>query len=70
MKVIRQTDADFAAKIREIVGASSLFNPEIEQRTRAILHDVFLRGDDALLEFTERFDGAKLSAGPTRLDAG
>jgi histidinol dehydrogenase len=62
MKVIRQTDADFAAKIREIVGASSLFNPEIEQRTRAILHDVFVRGDDALLEFTKKFDGAKLSA--------
>jgi histidinol dehydrogenase len=42
--------------------ASSLFDAEIEQRTRAILHDVYLRGDDALLEFTEKFDGAKLSA--------
>ena len=37
--------------------------PEIEQRARAILHEVYLRGDDALLEFTEKFDGAKLGAG-------
>ena len=34
----------------------------IEQRTREILREVFMRGDDAVLEFTEMFDGAKLSA--------
>jgi histidinol dehydrogenase len=62
MKVIRHTDANFAGKLRELAAASSLFDPEIEQRTRAILHDVYLRGDDALLEFTEKFDGAKLTA--------
>jgi histidinol dehydrogenase len=62
MKVIRHTDANFVEKIRELAAASSLFNPEIEQRTRAILHDVCVRGDDALLEFTEKFDGAKLTA--------
>jgi histidinol dehydrogenase len=39
-----------------------LFDPEIEQRTRAILDDVRARGDAALLEFVERFDGAKLTA--------
>src|SRR5271156_941409 len=63
MKVIRHTDANFAAKLREATAASSLFDAGIEDRTRAILHDVFVRGDDAVLEFTERFDGAKLSAG-------
>jgi histidinol dehydrogenase len=39
-----------------------LFDPQIEQRTRAILEEVKARGDLALLEFTEKFDGAKLSA--------
>jgi histidinol dehydrogenase len=62
VKIARYTEANFAAKLREITDASSLFNEEIEQRTREILHGVFVRGDDALLEFTERFDGAKLTA--------
>ncbi len=61
MKVIRHTDKNFAAQLREITAASSLFDVEIENRTRAILHDVLVRGDDALLELTERFDGARFT---------
>jgi histidinol dehydrogenase len=63
MKVVRHTDANFAARLREITTASSLFDAGIERRTRTILQDVYLHGDSALLELTERFDGAKLSAG-------
>jgi histidinol dehydrogenase len=63
MQVLRHTDTNFAGKLRELTAASSLFDPEIEQRTRAILLDVYLHGDEALLEFTEKFDGAKLTAG-------
>src|SRR5271154_5374939 len=62
MKVIRHSDANFAQKLRKVTGSSSLFDAEIEQRTNAIVHDVFVRGDDAVLDFTEKFDGAKLSA--------
>jgi len=62
MKVIRFTDADFAAQLAKVTAPSSLFDPVIEQRTRAILDDVRARGDAAVLELTERFDGAKLSA--------
>jgi histidinol dehydrogenase len=62
MKVICHTDANFAAQLREAAAASSLFDAEIEQRTRTILDDVHRRGDAAVLEFTERFDGAKLAA--------
>ena len=62
MKVIRYTDASFAARLREAAAASSLFDPVIEQRTRAILEAVQVRGDAALLEFTENFDGAKIAA--------
>jgi histidinol dehydrogenase len=60
MKVVRHTDADFPERLREITAPSSLFDIEIEQRTRAILEAVHSRGDEALLELTERFDGAKL----------
>jgi histidinol dehydrogenase len=63
MKIVRATDKDFGARLREAAADSSLFDVEIEQRTKEILHDVFIRGDDAVLEFTEKFDGAKLSAG-------
>jgi histidinol dehydrogenase len=62
MKVIRHTDSNFAAKLREVTAPSSLFDLEIEKRTRAILDAVQARGDDAVLEFTEKFDGAKLTA--------
>jgi len=62
MNVIRHTDANFSRKIREAISASSLFDAEIEERARAILRDVSARGDDAVLELTEKFDGAKLSA--------
>lgn len=61
MRILRYTQADFAAQLRACVTApSSLFDPEIETRTRAILDAVAQRGDDALLEFTARFDGAQL----------
>jgi histidinol dehydrogenase len=62
MNIIRHTDANFPARLRALVSASSLFDPAIEQRTRAILDDVRARGDAALLELTERFDGPSLRA--------
>jgi histidinol dehydrogenase len=62
MKIARYTDSHFAARVKEMTTASSLFDPEIEQRTQAILREVYLRGDDAVLEFTQKFDGASLTA--------
>jgi histidinol dehydrogenase len=62
MKIVRHTDKNFTARLREVAADSSLFDAEIEARTKAILHEVFIRGDDAVLEFTEKFDGAKLAA--------
>ena len=61
MKIARHTDKDFSAKLRDLSANASLFDATIEERTKAILHDVFLRGDDAVLEFTQKFDGAKLN---------
>src|SRR5437762_3218522 len=60
MHLVRHTDADFAARLRELTASSSLFDPIIEQRTREIIEQVRTREDEALLELTERFDGAKL----------
>jgi histidinol dehydrogenase len=62
MKIVRYNDPGFAQRLRELAAASSLFDPVIEQRARAILDDVRARGDAALVELTERYDGARLSA--------
>jgi histidinol dehydrogenase len=63
MNVIRHTDRAFARRLGVLTARTSLFDPTIEERTRAILAAVRERGDAALLEFTERFDGARLTAG-------
>lgn len=62
MNVLRYSDADFAERLAGLARASSLFDPAIEERARAIIEAVAARGDQALIEFTERFDGAKLTA--------
>ncbi|MDB6109541.1 MAG: Histidinol dehydrogenase [Pedosphaera sp.] len=67
MNIIRHTDSDFAARLKQLTAPSSLFDPVIEERTRAIVNDVKARGDAALLELTERFDGARLSADQLRV---
>lgn len=62
MNILRHTDENFAARLATLAAASSLFDPAIEERTRAILEAVRERGDAAVLEFTGRFDGAHLTA--------
>jgi histidinol dehydrogenase len=62
MKIVRHTDKAFSARLRELTADASLFDAEIEAHTRDILHDVFVRGDNAVLELTGKFDGAKLAA--------
>ena len=61
MKILRFNDRGFADRIAALSAASSLFDPAIEERTRAIVHAVKECGDAALLEFTSKFDGAQLA---------
>ncbi len=49
-------DADFAAKFSELVAVDSSVDPEITRRAEAIVEDVRKRGDEAVLEYTNRFD--------------
>ena len=57
MKIIRHSDAHFAEQVRELTASSSLFDPAIEERTRAIIDAVRQRGDEALIELTDRLTG-------------
>jgi histidinol dehydrogenase len=61
MNVISWRDADFAAQLERLLAPSSLFDPAIEEQTRAIIETVRTGGDGALAELTERFNGAHLS---------
>lgn len=60
MNVLRFSDPGAESKLEELVAHSSLFDSMIDERTRAIVNEVRQRGDEALLELTARFDGAKL----------
>ncbi len=62
MNVTRHSDANFEAQLAKAAGGSSLFDPVIDERTRTIVEAVRAKGDAALVELTERFDGAKLTA--------
>jgi histidinol dehydrogenase len=61
MQIVRYSDADFAAQLTACAAASSLFDPGVDERTRVIVEDVRTRGDAAVVELTERFDGPKLA---------
>jgi len=68
MKLIRHTDSGFSAKLNRLIAASSLFDSGVEQRALEIIRLVKRRGDKALLHYTEKFDGAKLTQGKLRVD--
>jgi len=61
MRVI-STDSASREEVRAILRRSlTLEEAEIESRVRAILNEVASRGDDALREYTARFDGVQLT---------
>ena len=62
MNVIRYTDADYLDALKKLTAPSSLFDPAIGQRAHEVVEAVRTRGDEALIEFTHRFDGATLVA--------
>ena len=68
MKLIRHTDSGFSAKLNRLIAVSSLFDSDVEQRALEIILLVKRRGDKALLHYTEKFDGAKLTQGKLRVD--
>jgi histidinol dehydrogenase len=61
MNVTTHGAPDFADQLRRMLAPSSLFDPAIEEQTRAIVEAVRSRGDEALTELTERFNGARLT---------
>jgi histidinol dehydrogenase len=60
MNVLLLAAPDYNDQCQRLIASSSLFDPEVENRAREIIQAVRERGDGAVAEFTERFDGAAL----------
>lgn len=69
MRIFRYDQADFHSAVAQASAASSLFDPAIDERVRAIIADVQARGDAALVELTERFDNIRLTQEQFRVTA-
>ncbi len=67
MNLIRHTDTGFVAKLENLTTASSLFDANVEQRALGIIRRVEQHGDKALLQLTEKFDGARLNTSKLRI---
>lgn len=61
MKLLQFNESNFDLLLKEVTRTSSLFNEEIENRTRGIVDSVRIDGDAALIELTHRFDKASLT---------
>ena len=68
MKVLRHDESDFAASLRAYQRRATP-HPQIEATVRAIVQAVRDEGDSALLEFTKRFGGPRLTANDLRVTA-
>jgi histidinol dehydrogenase len=64
-----QSSADFAERFARFLAIKREVAADIETATRAIVDDVAVRGDVALIEATRKFDRLELDAGQLRVTA-
>ena len=64
---LNRNSADFAERFAGFLAAKREVSADIEAATRAIVDDVALRGDAALIEATRKFDRMELDAAGLRI---
>src|ERR687894_296002 len=62
-------DANFEARFAALVAAKRENAPDVDAAVRAIIADVRARGDQALIEYTLRFDGHQPTPATLRVAA-
>ncbi len=62
MKIFKTGSAECEEYFRQIRGRGQIFDAELERTVKGIVEDVMLRGDDALFEYTTRWDGFSVTA--------
>lgn len=60
MRILRHSDSDFSSAIAALL-RKAMPHPDVEKTVREIIQAVRAEGDQALLQFTERFGGPKLA---------
>ncbi|MGK0298984.1 MAG: histidinol dehydrogenase, partial [Gammaproteobacteria bacterium] len=58
---IKEQDSDFLSRLKELCDVNVQFNPELTTLVSSIVNDVRLRGDSALIEYTNKFDKRETS---------
>ncbi len=67
MRILRVRDKDFRKWFKRVLTRGWRDLEEVERSVRAILEGVKARGDEALIEYTKRFDGVELSPSELRV---
>src|SRR5271157_930235 len=62
MKIIKSNAAEFKDFFRELRLRGGAHSPELLSFVAQIVSDVAIRGDEALFEYTAKFDGHELTA--------
>ena len=66
---LEHTQADFEARFEDLLGQKREASQDVSSIVRGILDDVRARGDEALFEYTSKFDLLDLTAGSVRVSA-
>ena len=62
MKIIRADATEFRDFFQKLRRRGGAFTPELLANVAQIIHDVSVRGDEALFHYTKKFDGYDLTA--------
>ena len=62
VRQLNTADPQFEAEFSNLVARDASVDPEITRRAEAIVEDVRVRGDEAVLEYTNRFDRMSVSS--------
>ncbi len=60
-------EASFAGAFARLLGTKREVSEDVDEAVRAIIEDVAARGDDALIDYTRRFDGLELTPETLRI---
>ncbi|MEX2353055.1 MAG: histidinol dehydrogenase [Gammaproteobacteria bacterium] len=58
---IDERDGNFHARLRQLSSVNMQMDPELTATVTSIINDIRERGDEALVEYTNRFDNRKIS---------
>lgn len=66
---LHSTQADFADAFTALLATKREISEDVDAAVRAIIEDVIARGDEAVIDYTQRFDRLSLDAGTLRVSA-